>query len=94
MQPSKPQYSPYPTAPHKYGTASQEPTPQNTDPLATKKEITRIQQVVGRLLYYAIAVYLTVPIAISNIANNQAKSPKTKIKNVHQVLDYLATNPD
>ena len=80
MHPSKPQYSPYPTAPHKYGMASQEPTPQNTDPLTTKKEITHIQQVVGSILYYAIAVYLTVLIAIFNIAGNQAKSPKTKTK--------------
>ena len=32
--------------------------------------------------------------ALSTIANKQAKVTKTTIKNVHQVLDYLLTNPD
>ena len=32
MHPRKPQYSPYPTAPHKYGAASQELMPKDTAP--------------------------------------------------------------
>ena len=49
--PSKPQYDPYPTAPRKYRTESQEPTPQDNAPPATKEEITHIQHVVGSILY-------------------------------------------
>ena len=32
--------------------------------------------------------------ALSTIASKQVKAKKTTLKNVHQVLDYLATNPD
>ena len=94
MHSSKPQYSSYPTAPSKYGAASQEPTPQDTSPPATKEEITYIQQVVGRILYYARAVDLTVLVTLSTIASDQEKSTKTTLKDVHQVLDYLDTSPD
>ena len=83
-----------PTAPRKYGAASQEPTPQDTAPPTTKEEITRIQQVVGSILYYSRAVELTVIMALSTITSEQAKATKTTLKNVHQVLDYLATNID
>ena len=91
---SKPQYSPYPTTLRKYGAASQEPKLQDTAPPANKEEITHIQQVLGRILYYTIAVDLTILVALSTIASKQAKATKTTLKNVHQVLDYLATNPD
>ena len=92
--PLKPQYALYPTAPHKYGAASQEPMPHNMAPPATKDKITHIQQVVGSILYYAIAVDLTLLMALSAIASKQVKATKTTLKNVNQVLDYLATNPD
>ena len=94
MHSSKPQYSSYPTAPSKYGAASQEPTPQDTSPPTTKEEITYIQQVLGRILYYAIAVDLTVLFALSTITSKQAKETKTTLKNVRQLLEYLTTNPD
>ena len=94
QNPSKPQYTPYPTAPFKYGAAPQEPTPQDTAQLATKSEITRIQHILGSILYYARAVKLTVLMALSTIASEQAEAIKTTLKNVHQVLYYLATNID
>ena len=57
--PRKLQYSPYPTAPRKYGLASQEPMPGDTAPPATKDEITHIQKHLGGILYYSRAVDLT-----------------------------------
>ena len=94
QHPSKPQYAPYHTYLNKYGLASQEPTPQDTALTATKEEITRIQQVVGKILYYSKAVDLTVLMALSTIPSEQTKSTKTTLKNVHKLFDYLATNPD
>ena len=38
MHLSKPQYAPHPTAPRKYGVASQEPTAQDTPPPQPKKK--------------------------------------------------------
>ena len=80
QNPSKPQYAPYPTTPRKYGATSQEPTPQDTAPPATKEEITHIQQFVGSILYYAIAVVLNVLMALSNIDSEKAKATKTTLK--------------
>ena len=94
QHPSKPQYAPYPTTPSKYGASSQEPTPQDTSPPATKEEITHIQKIVGGILYYARSVDLTVLVALFAIATNQVKATKKTLRNVHQVLDYLVTNID
>ena len=94
QNPSKPQYTPYPTAPFKYGAAPQEPITYDTSPPATKYEIKHIQKVVGSILYYALSVDLTVLMALSAITIKQAKTTKTTIKHVNQVLYYLATNLD
>ena len=80
-------------APRKYGAESQEPTPLDTAPPATKEEIIGIQKNLGIILYGACMIDLTVIMALSTIAIEQAKATKTTLKNVHQVLDYLATNP-
>ena len=93
-QPSKPQYAPYPTAPRKYGAESQELLPQDTAPPATKEEITHTKKIVGIILYYSRAVDLTVLVDLSAITSYLAKATKTTLKNVHQVLDYLAKNID
>lgn len=54
----------------------------------------RIQQIVGSILYYARAVDLTVLMALSSIASEQAK-PTDKTKHASaQLLDYLSTHPD
>ena len=94
QNPIKPQYAPYPTAPRKYRAASQEPMPQDTTPPTTKEEITHIEIIVGRILYYSRSFDLTVLVALSTIASEQAKVTKTTLKNVHQVLDYMAIDFD
>ena len=88
------QYSPYPAAPKVFGAAAQEPAPDDEAPEATEDEVTYIQQVVGTILYYARVVDITVLMALSTLASEQAKATKTMIKNVGQMLDYLAWHPD
>ena len=94
MHSCKPQYSPYPASPRKYGEAPQETMPNDKAPPATKDKITHIQKVVRSILYYSQAVDLTVLMDLSTIASEQAKATKTALKNGNQVLDYLTTNPD
>ena len=48
----------------------------------------------GTILYYARAVDITVLMALSTIASEQAKTTKTTIKNMQQMLDYLAWHPN
>ena len=90
----KVQYAPYPAAPRKYGRAAQEPEPPDESPRVDEKTKTRVQQVVGTILYYARAVDLTLLPALSSLASKQAKATERTVQNTEQMLDYLATNPE
>ena len=68
--------------------------PDDDTPEATEEEVKYIQQVVGTILYYARAVDLTLLMALSTIASEQATATKTTIKNAKQLLDYLAWHPN
>ena len=73
IHPIKPQYPPYPTAHLKYGAAYQEPIPENTAPSVRKDGITRVQQVVGSILYYYQSVDSTFLMALYTITSDQEK---------------------
>ena len=92
-KPARPQHAPYPAAPRKYEAAAQAPMDIDDSPAATPEEITRIQGIVGSILYYAGCVDLAVRAVLSTIAAEQAKATKNTIKNTNQLLDYLATHP-
>ena len=79
--PTRKQDSPYRAPPRKYGTATQDPLPEDTSDKINEKRVKIIQQVIGRVLYYARAVDLTVLAALSSIASEQQTRPKTQ-KNV------------
>ncbi len=59
-----------------------------------KKEIKRVQKIVGSILYNARAVDMAVLIALSTIASKQTKGTKQTLEKALQVLDYLATHPN
>ena len=78
--PRRPQQSPYPVAQIKYGKVAQEPIPEDTSREASDKKILKVQQVVGSILYYAIAVDLTALVSLSTIASEQTKATGHIIK--------------
>ena len=92
--PRKPQYSPYPAQPRKFGKAAQEPMSEDTMPKADEKARKLVQQVVGSILYYGRGVDLTTLVSLSTLASEQAKAMEQTITNMEQLLDYLATNPE
>jgi hypothetical protein len=55
----KAQHSPFYCPPKKYGKDAQDPLPVDDSPKLPKTGITRIQQIVGAVLYYARCVDLT-----------------------------------
>ena len=94
LAPNKPQSSPYPAPPKKYGAAAQELPPEDTSlPLSTTDK-KRVQQILGSILYYARAVDITVLVALSSIAAEQAKATNKTMTNIKQLLDYCSTYPD
>jgi hypothetical protein len=65
------QHCPYAPEPKRYGVNAQSPLPHDNTRKLIEKEIKQIQKIVGRILYYARAVDMTVLMALSTIASEQ-----------------------
>jgi hypothetical protein len=77
-----------------YGSDAQRPIDPDTSPPLSEDQKKQVQRVVGSILYYARAVDLTVLMALSTIASEQAKGTEQTWQRCKQLLDYLATNPN
>ena len=85
---------PHPWTPPSYGARIQYANQPNNEPLLPTAEMKLIQQIVGTLLYLARAVDPTILVALNDISSQQSKPTETTMKHVHQLLDYIATNPN
>ena len=56
--------------------------------------ILHVQQVVGSLLYYALAVDCTLLVALGDLAAVQTQSTEETLDKVMWLLNYVATHPD
>jgi hypothetical protein len=70
--PLKPQHCLHAPNPIKYGKDNQAPSPADKSPHLNESHKKPIQQIVGSFLYYARAVDLTILMALSEIASQQA----------------------
>ena len=92
--PTKPQDSPHPWTAPNYGAKTQyAQTPDATPPL-DKDGITRLQQIIGTLLFYGRAVDNTMLVALGTLASAQTTGTEATAKACAQLLDYAATHPD
>jgi hypothetical protein len=69
------------------------PAPDQAEQLPPE-QITRLQQIIGTLLYYSIAVDPTMLVALGTIAATQSKATTTTAQAVTQLLNYAATHPN
>ena len=92
--PKSPQHCPYSPSPKLYGSKAQAPLPIDISPKLPPEQIKEIQRVIGSILYYARAVDITVLMALSSIAIEQANGTTSTMEKAKQLLDYLATYPD
>ncbi len=92
-KPVTPQHAPYKAAPIQYSAKVQRVEVDTTQPL-TPKEIKRIQDIAGTLLYYARAVYSTLLATLHIIAARQVNGTQAVADACHQLLDYVATHPN
>ena len=86
-------------APHSYnlptyGHTEQLPLPIDDSKKLPTSNITRIQQVVGTLLFYAQAIDSTMRVALGAIASAQTKGTQATAEAVTQLLNYCASHPD
>ena len=86
-------------APHRwdvplYGQKTQYADNVENLPVLPPAEITRCQQIVGTLLYYAIAVDPTMLVALGELSSAQSKATEQTKKDLDWLLNYAATHPD
>ena len=91
--PKRAQHSPYPAPLKQYGAKIQMTHIDDTPPI-TKEDRTRIQQIVGSLLYYGRSVDNTLLTALSSISSAQSKGTQATYDATMQLLDYCHTHPD
>jgi hypothetical protein len=77
-----------------YGAKVQFTAPEDTTKLLTPTERTRLQEVVGMLLYYGRAIDSTILVAIGSLASAQATGTKATAQAITQLLNYYASHPD
>ena len=87
-------YPPHICAPIKYGQKIQYTDPLDAVEYLSDKETNLIQQVCGHFLYYAIAINNTILPYLSDISSDQSKATKNTAKQVANLLNYLASNPN
>ena len=91
--PQKPQHSPHRWEIPAYGQKTQYAPIELDLPPLPPAALTRVQQVVGTLLYYARAIDSTMLVALNSIASEQASATIETTKAVDHLLDYAATHP-
>ena len=79
--PSHPQHLPHKHNPIKYGV--QVPLPKDTAPLISAVQCKHVQEIVGTLLYYALAVDPTLTCVLSSIAAKQTNGTASVLDTCH-----------
>ena len=91
--PKKPQQSPHCHREIVYGAKQQLAPEDDLSPPLDEAGVTRVQRIVGALLYYGRAVDNKLLPALSAIGAQQAAATENTNKAVAQLLDYVATYP-
>jgi hypothetical protein len=92
--PTKPEHAPHTWKQPIYGTTQQYADAPDTSTPLPPNEVTRIQQILGTFLYYAIAVDSTMLVTLGTLASAQANATVTTAKAITQLLNYAATHPN
>jgi hypothetical protein len=88
---SRPQYSPHAHTPITYGPNPQLTAPADTSTALDPAGVTRLQEIVGTLLYYARPVDSTMLVALGSLA--AAKTTEDTAQATTHLLNYCATHP-
>jgi hypothetical protein len=93
-KPKRRQDAPYPWIAPTYGAKVQYAAPEDESPPLDASGITRLQEVIGTLLYYARAIDSTMLVALSTLSSAQSKGTEATAKAVTHLLNYCAWHPD
>ena len=94
--PRRPQHAPHRYNKPNYGQRVQFANPQDDMPVTLLPESAKktIQKIIGIFLYYAIAMDLTMLVALGTLASQQENPTDALWEDITLFLDYCATHPD
>jgi hypothetical protein len=92
--PIRPEHAPHTWNPPVYCAKTQYVEDENNSPALSTKDVNKLQQLKGTLLYYARSVYPTLIMPINVLASEQTKATSETADKVIKLLNYCTTHPD
>jgi hypothetical protein len=92
--PSRPELAPHTWNPHIYGAKAQFVNDETISPALSDRDVNKLQQLTGTLLYYARAVDPTLIMPINVLASGQSKATEVTADKVIKLLNYCDTHPE
>jgi hypothetical protein len=92
--PARLEHAPHTWNPPVYGAKTQYVEIETTSPALSDKEVNKLQQLTGTLLYYARAVDPTLIMQINVLASEQSRATTHTVDKVIKLLNYCNTHPE
>jgi hypothetical protein len=92
--PARPEHAPHTWNPPIYGANTQFVNDETSSPALSDKDVNKLQQLTGTLLYYARAVDPTLIFPINVLASEQSKATEVTADKVIKLLNYCNTHPE
>ena len=92
--PDKPQHAPHTYNQPIYGATRQYAEDDADSPKLSPSSTKKVQEIVGTLLYYALAIDNTMLVALGDLASAQAQPTEETWDKITWILNYAATYPD
>jgi hypothetical protein len=92
--PTRPEHAPHTWNPPVYGAKTQYVEDETTSPALSDKDVNKLQQLTGTLLYYARAVDPTLIMPINVLASEQSRATAVTADKFIKLLNYCNTHPE
>jgi hypothetical protein len=92
--PTRPAHAPHTWNPPVYGAKTQYEENEATSPALSDKDVSKLQQLTGTLLYYVRAVDPTLITPINVLASEQSRATAVIADKVIKLLNYCNTHPE
>jgi hypothetical protein len=92
--PARPEHAPHTCNPPIYGAKTQFVNEATPSPTLSHKDVNKLQQLTGRLLYYARAVDPTLIMPISVLESEQSNATEVTADKVIKLLNYCNMHPE
>jgi hypothetical protein len=92
--PAHPEHAPHTWNPPIYGAKTQSVNDETTSPALSDKDVNKLQQLTGTLLYYARAVDPTLIMPINVLASEQSNATEITADKVIKLLNYCNTHTE